>query len=121
MNERPLNKALEAFTDADFREFIEVTEAGQPADFSTWTGLELVLVASSSAVEPAFVGTVTPEAGKLNLVIDEATLKAQVPQNAAAAYKSFQYVLRGKPHGTYRVRLAYGSFKIYKGLPEVPA
>ncbi|MDD5106065.1 MAG: hypothetical protein PHC49_10660 [Desulfuromonadaceae bacterium] len=116
MNERPLNQALTAWTDTTFQEFWEAVVNGQPYDWSGWTGLEFVIAESQLATEAAFIGTVTVEAGKLTLVVDEAILKEALPSDQKA--KTFVFAVRGCPTGTYRIRAIYGPFTINRGLPN---
>jgi hypothetical protein len=122
MNERPLNIALTAWSDAGYLETVECATNGAPTDFSAWTGLEFVAADSVLASGPAFVGTVTaPAPGQLQVEIPEATLKGLLPSGGQKQYQQYQFVLRAKPTGTYRVRLMYGTIRVNKGLPEVPA
>lgn len=116
--ERPLFVNLEAWTDAGCMEFVVVTVDGQPADFTAWTDLELVAVDTAAATVASFVGVVTPAPGQLTISVTESVLKALLPVGNAATERVYQYVLRGRPTGSYRVRLMYGQFKLRKGLPE---
>ncbi|MDD5107581.1 MAG: hypothetical protein PHC49_18455 [Desulfuromonadaceae bacterium] len=116
MNERPLNQALTAWTDTTFQEFWEAVVNGQPYDWSGWTELEFVIAESQLATKVAITGTVTAEAGKLTVTVDEATLKAALP--ASEKNKTFVFALRGRPTGTYRIRAIYGPFTINRGLPD---
>jgi len=118
--ERPLNINLIAWTDAGFMESVAVTIDGQPADLSAFTDLELVAVESLSSTEADFVGSVTAALGMLSIEVNENVLKALLPANHPAASISYHYVLRGRPTGSYRVRLMSGQFKLRKGLPEAP-
>lgn len=116
----PLNIALSAFTDQAFSEYLECRTNGQPTDFSAWTGLELI-IGNPGMTAADIIGTVTPSAGRLDLTIDQAQLQAKLPDNSTANTRLFQYVLRGRPTDTYRVRLMYGQFRLVKGLPEATA
>ena len=120
MNERPFNKQLEARTDETFSGYIEVPTQGQPEGWDGYTDFEFLAADSLSASAPAFVGSCTAEPGRLNLSVDEATLKENLPADSAAAYKTLEYVVRARPPGTYRIVLGFGKFKLTKGLPEVP-
>jgi len=116
MTEKPLEIALQAWTDAEYRETVEARTAGLPTDFSAYTDIELVAAESFTAPAAAFGVPVTAAPGLLTIVIAEATLAAQLPEGTTE--KTFKYVLRARPVGTYRVRLMYGTFKLRKGLPE---
>ena len=116
MTEHPLNLNLTAWSDADYYEFVDVTNNGDPQVWTDWTDLEMVAAESIQSTELAFTGTITTETGKLMISIDMATLETALGESTG---KSFVYVLRGRPVGTYRVRLLYGHISIKKGLPEV--
>lgn len=118
--ERPLNINLTAWTDAGFMESVAVTIDGQPAVLSGFTDLELVAAESLSSTEAAFVGSVTAALGMLAIEVNENVLKALLPPSHSMSELTYQYVLRGRPTGSYRVRLMYGLFKLRKGLPEAP-
>lgn len=116
MYERPLNIALVAWTDAGYQGYLEVTTSGEPQDWTGWTDLEFVAAESQLATQAAFTGTITTEAGKLLIAIAEETLGALL--TASEKSKTFIYALRGRPVGTYRVRLMFGTISINKGLPD---
>jgi len=113
----PLKLDLQAFSDAEYLESVEVTLDGSPQPWAGWTDFDLLFVDNVFATVALFAGTVTqPADGILQLQIAMADLAACFPPGEAQASRRYPYVLRAKPTGTYRIRLMYGTLALQKGL-----